>query len=297
MSFGQAFGAFGNGLSSGYQVGNSAQQIRKERQEQPQTSAIDALVQRFAGAKSSEATAEQDAITEESNSRTWEMIRAMNEDNYDGGGQSSASSSSSSGGMQFDPSMIQQFTGGGSAAGGSGAAGLGGGIGGGLGGSGLMGSAGGAMSAGANGGASFGLGGSLVGGTGTVGGSTFAASSGGAAAGGAGAGGAAAGGSAGGGIAAGGPWALLAAAVISNEKYQKKKGNRSEGSKYWTDLISGNKIVERDADTLGEKIDSGNKIGLKGDWQVAGDITSFDFSNAFKGLKDTTGGKLLRGLF
>lgn len=156
--------------------------------------------------------------------------------------------------------------------------------------SGLIGSASGATAGASTGGASFGLGGSLVGGSGAVGGSTFAAGSG------AGAG-AAGGASAGGGIAAAGPWAALAAAIIGNETYQKKKGNRSEGSKYWTDLITGNKIVERDADTLGEKVDSGNKLGLKGDWQVAGDITSFDFSNAFKNLDDTFGVKTIKKIF
>jgi hypothetical protein len=130
-----------------------------------------------------------------------------------------------------------------------------------------------------------------------VGGSTFAAGAGtGAAAGGAASG--AAGGSAGAGaIGAGGWWAALIAAIASNEQYQKKNDNRSSGSKYWTDLISGNKIVERDADTLGEKVDSGNKLGLKGDWQVAGDITSFDFSNAAKGLEDTFGVKTIKKIF
>ena len=167
---------------------------------------------------------------------------------------------------------------------------------GGLGGSGLIGSASGAAPAAANGGASFGLGGNLVGGTGTVGGSTFAAPAASSAAGaGTGAGAGAAGGASS--LASAGPWAALIAAIVGNESYQKKKGNRSEGSKYWTDLLTGNKIVERDADTLGEKIDPGNKIGLKGDWQVAGDLTSFDFSNAFKGLKDTFGGKLIKGIF
>lgn len=164
---------------------------------------------------------------------------------------------------------------------------------GGLGGSGLIGSASGATPAAANGGASFGLGGNLVGGSGTVGGSTFAAPA--ASSAGTGAGAGATGGASS--LASAGPWAALIAAIVGNESYQKKKGNRSEGSKYWTDLLTGNKIVERDADTLGEKIDPGNKIGLKGDWQVAGDLTSLDFSNAFKGLKDTAGVKLFKNIF
>lgn len=175
---------------------------------------------------------------------------------------------------------------------GSGAAGLGG--------SGLIGSAGGATSAAATQGAGYGLGGSLVGGTGTVGGSTFAGSAGaagsGAAAGGA-ASGAAAGGGAAGTAASSGPWGWLAAAILLNETNQVAAGNRSEGSKYWTDLATGNKIVERDADTIGEWIDPGNDLGLKGDYQVAGDITSGDFSNAFKGLEDTFGVKTIKKLF
>ena len=171
----------------------------------------------------------------------------------------------------------------------------------GLGGSGLIGSAGGATSAAATQGAGYGLGGSLVGGTGTVGGSTYAAGAGTAAAsGGAGAagasGGAAAGGSAGT-TASTGPWGWLAAAIMLNETNQVAAGNRSEGSEYWTDLITGNKIVERDADTLGEWVDPGNDLGIKGDWQLAGDITSGDFSNAFKGLEDTFGVKTIKKLF
>lgn len=169
----------------------------------------------------------------------------------------------------------------------------------GLGGSGLIGSAGGATSAAATQGAGYGLGGSLVGGTGTVGGSTFAAGTGTAAAGtgtAAAGTGAAAGGSAGT-AASTGPWGWLAAAIMLNENQQVASGNRSEGSKYWTDLASGNKIVERDADTIGEWIDPGNEIGLKGDYQLAGDITSGDFSNAFKGLEDTFGVKTIKKLF
>jgi len=135
----------------------------------------------------------------------------------------------------------------------------------------------------------FGLGQPLV--SGGVGSASYAPSVGGAAGGAGGASGGA------GGLSAAGPWAALAAAVFMNEKYQRKHDNRDTGSKGMFDLLSGNKIVERDADTWGEKIDSGNKLGLKGDYQLAGDITSFDFSNAFKGLKNTVGGKLLRGLF
>lgn len=172
----------------------------------------------------------------------------------------------------------------------------------GLGGSGLIGSAGGATSAAATQGAGYGLGGSLVGGTGTVGGSTFAGSAGAAgssaaAGGAAGASGGAAAGSGASSAASTGPWGWLAAAIMLNENQQVSSGNRSEGGKYWTDLITGNKIVERDADTIGEYIDPGNELGLKGDYQVAGDITSGDFSNAFKGLEDTFGVKTIKKLF
>lgn len=165
----------------------------------------------------------------------------------------------------------------------------------GLGGSGLIGSAGGATSAAATQGAGYGLGGSLVGGSGTVGGSTYAAGAGTSAAAGGAGGGAAAGGSAGT-AASSGPWGWLAAAIILNES--ANAGNRSENDgQYAFDLLSGNKIVERDADTNGEWIDPGNELGLKGDYQLAGDISSGDFSNAFKGLEDTFGVKQIKKLF
>lgn len=88
----------------------------------------------------------------------------------------------------------------------------------GLGGSGLIGSAGGATSAASSGGASYGLGGSLVGGSGTVGGSTFAGSS---------AGGAAGGAAGGGGVAAGlgGLGALAGLSFLGDKEMNESKGS------------------------------------------------------------------------
>lgn len=155
--------------------------------------------------------------------------------------------------------------------------------------SGLVGSAGGAASGASTAGASYGLGGSLVGGTGTVGGSTFA----GGAAGGSAAGGA----SAGGGMAAAGPWAALVAAIALNENYQKKSGNRDQGTGKQIEHAFTGKVVEDDASVWGEKIDSGNKLGIKGDMEVGADFATGDFSNAFKNLDETFGLKTIKKIF
>lgn len=164
----------------------------------------------------------------------------------------------------------------------------------GLGGSGLIGSAGGASSAAATQGAGYGLGGSLVGGSGAVGGSTYAA---GAGAGAGAAGGAGAGGGAASTAASSGPWGWLAAAVIANETYQGSIGNREDSQgKQALNILSG-RVVEQDAPVWGEMIDPGNKLGIKGDMQVAADLATGDFSNAFKGLEDTFGFKTIKGLF
>ena len=169
----------------------------------------------------------------------------------------------------------------------------------GLGGSGLIGSAGGATSAGATGGASYGLGGSLVGGTGTVGGSTFAGSAG-AAGTGAAAGGASGGAAAGTGAstaASSGPWGWLALAIIANETYQGTQGNRDQGTAKQIEHAFTGKVVEDDVDTWGQMVDKDNKLGIKGDMQVAADFSTGDFSNAFKGLEDTFGVKTIKKLF
>lgn len=172
----------------------------------------------------------------------------------------------------------------------------------GLGGSGLIGSAGGATSAAATQGAGYGLGGSLVGGTGTVGGSTYAAGAGTAAAGGTAAG---AGTAAGGGAAAGsgagtaassGPIGWIAAAIIANESGQAAAGNRDQGTEKQIEHAFTGKVVEDDASGWGEMVDKGNKLGLKGDFEVGSDFASGDFSNAFKGLEGTFGAKTIKKL-
>ena len=188
----------------------------------------------------------------------------------------------------LDPSqmmqMYQQFAGSGSSAAGSqgglsGLLGTSGSGSAGLGGSGLIGSAGGAASASSTGGAGFGLGGSLVGGSGTVGGSTFASG----AAGGAGAGGAASGGAAGGmggAMAAAGPWAALAAIIMANEEDSRKKGLRAENRGERTrDQLTG-KVVTQDIEgKWGPMFDKwtggkGTKWGLNADAKGASQVMS-----------------------
>lgn len=254
MSWGQAFGSFAGGLSSGYNTMESVQQ-RKAGVNSGATPSPDYQtgIERLAARIGIERTEpeqtdpveEIDAVTADQNAKTWDMIRAQTDSNFTP--SQPAQQQSSGGGMQLNPSMMNQFmnggSGGGGLGGGMGSLGIGGG--GGLGGSGLIGSSGGAIPAASNGGASFGLGGSLVGGTGQVGGSTFA-SGGGAAAGG--------GGSAAGGIGAGGWWALLAAAIIGNETNAKKKGRRSDNDgQYGLDLLTG-KVLEQDAEYYGDKV-------------------------------------------
>jgi hypothetical protein len=157
----------------------------------------------------------------------------------------------------------------------------------------LIGTSGGAATAASTGGTGFGLGGSLVGGSGAVGGSTFAA---GGASGGA-SGGAAAGGSAAGGLASAGPWAALIAAIGLNENYQKKTGNREMSHEKQLEHALTGKVVEDDASVWGEKIDSGNDLGIKGDMEVGSDFATGDFSNAFKNLDETFGIKTIKKLF
>lgn len=139
----------------------------------------------------------------------------------------------------------------------------------------------------------YGLGQPLVsGGIGSASYAAPAASTGGAAAGSgaAGTGGASA-------LGAAGPWAALAAAILLNENYQKKSGNRDQGTGKQIEHAFTGKVVEDDASVWGEKIDSGNKLGIKGDMEVGADFATFDFSNAFKNIDETFGIKTLKNLF
>jgi hypothetical protein len=139
-----------------------------------------------------------------------------------------------------------------------------------------------------------------------VGGSTFAGGAGTAGAAGAGAAGAAGTGAAAGGAgasgaagtaASSGPWGWLAAAIIANETFQAGEGNRNRSQDKQIEHALTGKVFEDDAEVWGQMIDKDNKIGVKGDIQVLADIGSGDFSNALKGLEDTTGVKAIKGLF
>lgn len=185
----------------------------------------------------------------------------------------------------------------------------------GLGGSGLIGSAGGATSAAANGGASYGLGGSLVGGTGTVGGSTFAAGAGSGAAGGAalgggsatgaagGAGAGAAGGGMGAAAAAAGPWAALAAIIMLNEEDSRKKGLRAENRGERTkDQLTG-KVATQDIEgKWGPMLDRwtgglGTKSGFIGDSKGASQIASGRIGPGLNSLWNEGSLKKIRNIF
>lgn len=281
MSWGQAFGAFGGGLSSGYNTMEGARYRKAERAKTTDSyqSGIERLVGRPNDTKSG--TDGVDEVTQGATEKTWQIIRDMESEEFEAPQQGPQAAG---GGLQISPTAISQFMGGGSGmSGGIGAAG------GGVGGSGLIGSAGGAVSAGSNGGASFGLGGSLVGGSGTVGGSTFAAGSG------------AAGGSAAGGgsaLASAGPWAALAAIVLGNESAQRKTGNRAENdTQYAKDLIGG-KVVEQDMKKYADKWDEDNEWGLNSAMNTIGNASTGDFSNAWKHAKKGGHlGALLKKLF
>lgn len=183
--------------------------------------------------------------------------------------------------------------------GGASGAGAGAGLGGMLGSYGGGAAAGGAGGFGALGSTTAGGTAGLLGGAGAAGGATLAGGGSAAAGGGAAAGGAAAGGM--GGLAAMGPWGLLAAAIIGNETYAKKKGYRDEDSTgYMKDLIGG-KVLEQDVEKRwSPKVDNmfggtGEKLGLGGDMRVGANLMTGDFSNAFKGLfKDSSISKIFK---
>lgn len=267
---GAGFGAFANGMKSGYLTGKSIKEGMDEREAQR-------LAEEKARRDAEQAAQVADPVVSETADA---MQRAEDEANANQFQVGAPQQQSQQGGMSISPQSFQQFMPQSGAAAGGAAAG------------------GGSFSAaGAAPAIQSGVG-STIGGMAPGGGmglpSAASMGFGGGAAAGGGGGGAASGGA--GAIGAGGPWAALAALIIGNEKMQRNKGNRSEGGKYWTDLISGNKLVERDADTNGEKIDPGNKLGLKGDYQLAGDLTSFDLKNSVKNVEDTFGVKTLKKL-
>ena len=49
-------------------------------------------------------------------------------------------------------------------------------------------------------------------------------------------------------MAAAGPWAALAAAIIGNETYQNKSGNRPNDAKSYAGELATGKVLERDAE-------------------------------------------------
>lgn len=109
-----------------------------------------------------------------------------------------------------------------------------------------------------------------------------------------GAGGAASG--LGGGMAAAGPWAALAAAILGNETYARKKGYRSEDPKKYAQHLATGKVLEQDVEKRwAPKVDkmTGN-IGLGGDMRGAANLMTGDFKGAWKGFKDGTLGKLFK---
>ena len=49
-------------------------------------------------------------------------------------------------------------------------------------------------------------------------------------------------------MAAAGPWAALAAAIVANETYQNKSGNRPNNNKDYAGELATGKVLERDAE-------------------------------------------------
>lgn len=99
-----------------------------------------------------------------------------------------------------------------------------------------------------------------------------------------------------------GPWALLAAAIISNEYNAKKGGYRNEDDWGYAQDVIGGKVLEQDLNQrwlpqiFGEDLKN-DSTGIGSDMKFVGELNSLDFGNALEALKEGTIGKLLGGLF
>lgn len=97
------------------------------------------------------------------------------------------------------------------------------------------------------------------------------------------------------------PYAWIAAAIIANETWQTKTGNRRNGLDGWKDRISG-AVLRQDSERYSKhffKDDmSGDKIGLGGDMNLGADFGSpMTLKKIPKDLKNSSIGKIFKKIF
>lgn len=114
-------------------------------------------------------------------------------------------------------------------------------------------------------------------------------------------GGASGGGAAGGSgwLASAGPWAALAAAILVNENEAREGGYRDEDDWEYAKDLFGGKVMSDDINyRWSPKLFGDDDYGFGADMEIAGELSSWDFSNAWDKLKnDSTLAKLLKKVF
>lgn len=94
-----------------------------------------------------------------------------------------------------------------------------------------------------------------------------------------------------------GPWAALAAVIALNENSARNSGARADGTQYYKDLIGGKVLSQDINERWVPKLFGGyenDKTGLGHDMGVAGELSTFDFSNALKKAKNSSLAKVIK---
>ena len=97
------------------------------------------------------------------------------------------------------------------------------------------------------------------------------------------------------------PYAWIAAAIIANETWQTKTGNRRNGLDGWKDRVSG-AVLRQDSDRYAKHLFkddmSGDKTGIGGDMNLGADFGSpMTLKKIPKDLKNTSIAKLVKKIF
>lgn len=97
-------------------------------------------------------------------------------------------------------------------------------------------------------------------------------------------------------LSAAGPWALLAAAIIGNEREGIRQGYRSDNPYDYAKDVLGGKVLEQDVhQRWTPKFFGSDKYGFGADSNMGADLATLDFGNAWKTLKnDSTLSKLFK---
>lgn len=100
-------------------------------------------------------------------------------------------------------------------------------------------------------------------------------------------------------LASAGPWAALAAAILVNENEAREGGYRDEDDWEYAKDLFGGKVMSDDINyRWSPKLFGDDDYGFGADMEIAGELSSWDFSNAWDKLKnDSTLAKLLKKVF